>query len=793
MPSDAYQLVDSGHRYSEPFEGINGASRWDGRTLDYIPKPQLRIASSLKLHTDTATEFDPITFEVIRNALWTINEEHADTIHKASASPIIVFSHDLNSTIQTEIGEPVMFAPYVQYFAGVSDLVIQWTLENRSANPGIFDGDVFFQNDPLVGANHQMDVQTFAPVFVDGKLFCWTFNSLHVRDIGGMEPSSQCPTAQEIFAEATPIPPIKIMERGKLRQDVDDMLRRHSRLPDLMALDYRSQLAGIHSFRVRIVDLVERYGAATVKGVMRKLIDDASRTLSQRLHRLPDGTWRDLKFIAGCSTGDRKAHRIALTMKKTGDRLIFSNDGTEPQFGSVNSSFAAWRGAIACAIQQMLTWDHRFCMGAVLRHCEFRPVPGTMTCINRNGAVSTMHAPITTMGQGTRIVSKLLSCDPELKKMIMSGGVGGSSWTTMGGIDQYGQPVATVTLDEMAIGMGAFSFKDGVDQGGNYIIPKAEAGDCEVWEQAIPVLYLYRREFAGFGHGKYRGGAGLVLGWVGHGTKEQFVTGISTAGGLPCQDGLWGGHWGHQGFFFGKQDTGIRKAFAAKQLPGSTAELDQLTHLDRVMPRTVGVRLLENDVWVMNMNSGGGYGDPIKRDPALVLDDFHEGFVTPDLARRVYGVVLVDGAVDAAATIARRQEIRQERLARATPPEVSVRSQPDRDRSGVVNRFPIAEDLNVVTIGEQNFIACADCGYLLCDAASNYKLGSALINGSLVEIDDQLFSNPKDELDDEIVYHEYLCPNCGVLIENELTKADEEALWDVQLDASSLVPRKPGA
>ena len=153
----------------------------------------------------------------------------------------------------------------------------------------------------------------------------------------------------------------------------------------------------------------------------------------------------------------------------------------------------------------------------------------------------------------------------------------------MGGVDQYGQPVATVTLDEMAVGMGAFSFKDGIDQGGNYIIPKAEAGDCEVWEQAIPVLYLYRREFAASDTANIAA-ARPGLGWVGHRTNEQYVTGISTAGGLPCQDGLWGGHWGHQGFFFGKQDTDIRKAFARKFLPGSTRELDELAHLDRVLP-----------------------------------------------------------------------------------------------------------------------------------------------------------------------------------------------------------------
>ena len=118
---------------------------------------------------------------------------------------------------------------------------------------------------------------------------------------------------------------------------------------------------------------------------------------------------------------------------------------------------------------------------------------------------------------------------------------------------------------------------------------------------------------------------------------------------------------------------------------------------------------------------------------------------------------------------------------RAAQPSTTVRSQPALDRSGAIDRFPVAEALKVVTVGEQNFIACTDCSYLICDAASNYKLGSARIDGSLVEIDDKLFSDPRDELDEDIVYREYLCPNCGILFENELTKSGEEPLWDVEL------------
>ena len=146
-------------------------NRWDGRNLGYIPSGPLRLSRAIKLHTDVAAQVDPITFEVIRNALWIVNEEQADTIRKVAASSVTVYSYDLNTAIQTEAGEPILFAPYIQYFAGVSDLVIRWTLENRSNNPGIFDGDIFFQNDPLIGVSHQMDVQTFAPVFVDGRSF----------------------------------------------------------------------------------------------------------------------------------------------------------------------------------------------------------------------------------------------------------------------------------------------------------------------------------------------------------------------------------------------------------------------------------------------------------------------------------------------------------------------------------------------------------------------------------------------------------------------------------------------
>jgi N-methylhydantoinase B len=722
---------------------------------------------------------DPITFEVLRNALWIVNEEQADTIRKVAASPVTVYSYDLNTAIQTETGEPILFAPYIQYFAGVADLVIRWTLENRGDNPGISDGDVFFQNDPLIGVSHQMDVQTFAPVFVDGRIFCWVFNSVHVRDIGGTAPGSFCVEATDVYGEATPIPPIKLVERGQLRRDVEDMIRRHSRIPDLLGLDLRSQLAGIHAARTRVLEMVRAYGAATVKAVMRKLIDNTSTVVAARLSRLPDGIWRDVAYLGAATAGDRHVHRLAMTMRKTGERLHFSNAGTDPQFGCGNISWGAWRAAIACSISAMLAWDQRYCVGGVLRHLEFQAHPGTINCIDRSGAVSGTQAIISTVYQAARVASRMVTCDPELKQNVMGPG-SATTWTTMSGLDQYGQPYASVTLDEVAMGSAAFSFRDGNDQCSDFVSPSMESADCEVLEQTSPILYLYRREFHGFGHGKYRGGSGIVLGWVGHGTSDQAVNAVSCPASMPGQTGLWGGHWGQSGLFYSRQDAGIRADFERGLLAASTAELDQRYGLNMVPPKTVGVRLLSDDVWTMAAYSGGGYGDPIKRDPELVRRDVAEGKVAMDLARRIYGVVLRDGEVDEAATAVARQAIRHERLARAVKP-ASGNGAAALNGGSAIERFAIAEELKLVSIGGKDFIVCADCGHQLCGAGSNYKESAARIDGALREIDPQLFPDPGTELDDEIVYRQYLCPACGVLFDNEMARAEDPPLWDVQI------------
>ena len=301
---------------------------YDGTTFSYIPGPTLNIDPSLTLHREWTDKIDPITYEVIRHNLWNINEELGMTIQRISGSPVAMYAFDLNSSIFTEDGEFIYYGPYQLYMSGVSDVQVKWTLEHRSKNPGIHEDDMFLSNDPWVGAAHQMDVTLLTPVFHEGKLFCWITNVLHQYDVGGITPGSFCPSARDAFDEGILIPPVKIVERGELRKDIEGVYLRASRKPYLVALDLRAQIAGNNTAKKRILGLIQRYGADVVKGVMRKIIDNAEAAFVAKLAKVPDGTWRERSYVEVAYVGDRKTYQVMLTMRKQGDKLIFDNAGT---------------------------------------------------------------------------------------------------------------------------------------------------------------------------------------------------------------------------------------------------------------------------------------------------------------------------------------------------------------------------------------------------------------------------------------------------------------------------------
>jgi N-methylhydantoinase B len=765
-------MADTPHPSSVP------GGPYDGVTFPYIPSPTLQIDPRLKLHREWTDKIDPITYEVVRHHLWTINEELGMTIQRISGSPVAMYAFDLNSSIFTEDGEFIYYGPYQLYMSGVSDVQVKWTLEHRSGNPGIGEGDMFLSNDPWVGAAHQMDVTLLCPVFWEGKLFCWITNVLHQYDVGGITPGSFCPNARDAFDEGILIPPVKIVEGGELRRDVEGIYLRSSRKPYLVALDLRAQIAGNVTATRRLLKLVERYGPDVVKGVMRKIIDNAEAAFLQKMARLPDGTFRERTYVEVARVGDRGTYQVLLTMEKRGQQLIFDNAGTAPQTGAINTTYSGWRGSILTAVNELLCWDQLYAIGGALRHIQFRPAIGAFTSATHPASVST--APVQAMEislyPAYNTLSKMLACDPELRRDVMC--IGGTSQfplTCFRGVDQWGERFGYLLLDPMVGAIGAFSFRDGIATGGQVRSPICRIGNVEHNEQSFPILTLYRRENTDSGGaGLYRGGNSAITAFIPHGTSEMWHETESSGAAIPTAPGLFGGYPACTNAYDFKRDTDILAWFRERRMPGDIGELAGREELLQL--RQIDIRQGPSDVYEVAFAAGAAYGDPLERDPEAVRRDVETGDISAAAAREIFRVVLRgeedDVEVDAAATATLRHRALVERLGRE--PRVPAERAPVRRR--------ITEYLDLVAVRGRAHLACARCGHVFCPVTENYK-GHALRLTRPIQASNPLIGDPARFIDAAVEFRQFCCPDCGGLIENEVSRAHDPVLWDIQLDA----------
>jgi N-methylhydantoinase B len=752
---------------------MKGAS-FDGKTLGYVPPKKLSVSKKLKLHTRRAAKIDPITYEVVRHSLWHVNEEHGATIQRLSGSPVAMYALDLNPSILAEDGEFVYFGPYMQYMSGVTDTQVKWILEYRSDNPGIRDGDMFLANDPWVGAAHQQDVMLICPVFWKGELFCWVTNCLHQYDIGGITPSSFCGSAENAFEEGILIPPVKIVEGNEIRRDIEELYLRASRKPESVALDFRAQLAGNITARDRIIALIRRYGAETVKGVMKRIVDNAEVAFLDKLKRLPDGVWRERTYVECCRPGDRRTHRVCLTLTKKGNRLVFDNDGTAPQDGAMNATYSGWRGSIMVALNQLLCWDQYFCIGGALRHVEFDPTPGSFNCANFPASVST--APVQAMEislyPAYNVLSKMIYGDEAMRKDIMCIG-GTSQWpaTIFRGTDQWGERYGYLLVDPIGGAIGAFAEGDGINTGGQSRTPICKLPNVEHTEQTFPLLFLYRKEVVDSGGaGKWRGGMSAESCFVPHRTDSITHDTLSSGNATPTSPGMMGGYPGSVNVYKFLRASDVRTRFDKREIPGDIAELKGREELLQL--RQENFSQGPEDVYAVVWSAAGGYGDPFERDPERVRADVVENrAVSRESAREVYGVVVGEsGALDLETTRQLRAAERKRRRGRGASPaalagKVAARASENlelrREKSGL--RF-----------------SCARCAADLGPLGENYKQHCNM------EERDISAANPnigdwRRYVDDRPVFRQFFCPGCGGLVENEVARADDPLLADIEL------------
>jgi N-methylhydantoinase B len=752
----------------------------------YIPPREPVVDPGLEFHREVEL-VDGVGFEVIRSKLWNLNLDHGDTIRRVSGSNIVVEGYDFNCAITTEIGDAVTLCPYSMFFAGFADEVIKWTLEHRSMNVGIADGDVFLQDDPWVGSNHQMDTAVFGPVFVEGKVFAWLFNCAHQREIGGSRPGGFVQEATDVHSEPTFMPPIKLVEDGVLREDVADLWTRRSRLPDLMALELNSQIAGFNTARERLLALVDRYGARAVKGTMMKMIDDTARVVGARLASLPDAVWRDERYIAGANPGDRRLFKLALSFEKRGDRLAISNEGTDPSAGSFNITPGVFRASVLNGLLPFLAYDQYLCAAGVLRQLDFRYERGAITTASHPAAVSTSIGSVSTVNHAHTLAAKMVSGHPELAQhAFAASALHTMSTTAPSWRNERGDLVGDAILDMLAGGTGAFAHRDGIDYGGCSFAIANHVSDVEKFEQVIPFLYLFRRENAGSGgHGRFRGGVTYSAAWVGHGSESVAMHATGSAKSVTMGLGIAGGFPGTGGYHWHAVDTPVQRWLEGGRIPGSHQELEELAPRGQYLGLCADNRLTANDVFELHPNPGAGWGDTLDRDPALVADDLRMGRLTAREADSLYGLVFdEEEQVDLEGTQRRRGELRRERMARARAPRAPMKEGPaslaPEDGDQTDDPVRILEGVALFEHEDRRLLGCARCGQVLAESDSGYRLGCLELDLPLEAISTD-FLSPIDEVDEPLCFRRYLCPGCGTVIDGQICRPSDTPFEDVRV------------
>jgi N-methylhydantoinase B len=703
-------------------------------------------------------EVSAVTFEVIRNRLVAITEEMRIALQSVSGSPTVTEASDFFTGLFLPDGSVASMGFQVAFQAPVCGTVIRHI--NARPELKVADGDMFIGNDPYIGALHQNDVQMLGPIYAGDTVIAWAGVQAHETDVGGMDFASWCPKAKNVYQEGMRIPCVKLVDRGELREDVLEMILTASRLPDQLGLDIRAFMATVNVARRRIGDLVRRYGPEVLQQVMRRMIESSEAKMRARLRELPDGEFHACDFLEH-DGHENVLYKVDVRVKKEGDRLSLDYSGSRRQApGFINCTRAGLHGAVAGSILPTFAYDMQWNQGA-LAPVEI-VAPDGLLCTAQFPApvgAATVEAIWVVSNATMLALNKILAASPRYAYRAQGVNDGAMATFNLGGINQYGDPFGLHLMDPIAGGGSAYPSKDGVNAGGPIISPVSCIADVERNEQVSPLFYMHRRLAKDTaGAGRYRGGltteVALTLGGI-----ERAEALIMTHGNeVPNTQGLGGGFPG----------STIRQRMGRGAV---TDGLPQQGDWETFGPKPGLTSMSNRDVFAVTWQGGGGYGDPLDRDPEAVRRDVNAGWVSAEAAKLIYGVLTDGSTLDAAATGKQRAALRRQRVGRLRDDAAGLfKGRPFRALGANLHLARDARGVHVVTTA----------GWILCSNTTRWRAGA--VSATL----DALPAEHNIKLHEGLAMTLYYCPASGTLLAVDVHEKGMKPVDDAVLDLAAL-------
>ena len=560
------------------------------------------------------TTLDPVTLAVLKGRLEQIANEMDATLYRSAFNPIIAEAHDAchglygagdgATLVQGSSGLPI--------FVGAMAFAVRAVIDRVAKGAANDAGDTWIFNDPFEGGTHLNDFRLVRPVFRDNKLFCWLASVAHWLDVGGAVPGGYNPKATETFQEGFRVPPVKLVRKGAMQTDIQEILSANSRLPQSNWGDLNAQLNALDIGETRLHQLLDDYGVATVQSALEAFTRRAEALMRAEIEALPDGTYSYDDFLDNDGITDVPL-RIALDVTIAGSTMTLDFSRSSPPCrGPLNIAYAT---TVACCY-------------VALKHV-FPHVPANAGVL----APITFKIPSTTLlGAGypkpmagyTETILRVIDCVFGVMATLAPDRANGSPYATINALSLAGYRADSsrwVMFSFFGGGLGGNPEGDGLNHGNNPI-STATIPPAEILEAAYPVLFTQwaLRPDSG-GPGRHRGGLGAIYEIEALSPGGADVALIGERGKFP-PFGVGGGGPAAANRFFYDTAEGQKSPVMVTKISDV-----HIQHGGRVRLESPG---------------GGGFGAASERAPEAVASDVRGGYVSRKAAREVYRVALTD-------------------------------------------------------------------------------------------------------------------------------------------------------
>jgi len=576
---------------------------------------------------------DAVDLEVLKASLSGIVQEMQNSLFRTGFSTIVRESQDASCALMNADGDVVAQHVVLPLHIGAFPACCAAVLREYTGD--IAAGDAFLINDPYAGGSpHAPDIAVITPVMRGGRLVGFCGSIAHKSDIGGPVPGSCSGQAREVFNEGLQLPAVRYQRGGAANRDLERLIGANSRTPELVLGDIRGQLGADRLGERRLGELIDKYGEEKILACFAQLIAASERKVRDAIAAWPDGHFSAERFIDDDGVDLNTPVRVHVVVEKRGDAIHFDFSASADQtLGPANIRPPLVRAAISYCLISMID-PQMYVSSGLLRAFDVTAREGSVVNPRYPAPVNTynptIHAVVDAIFEAlSHVMPERVRADGCGSRSII---IGGRSTYTGKGYVQY---------EIVGGGAGARASRDGAS-GTTVNQTNAKIAPVEIIESEFPTRVL-RFELIrdSGGAGEHRGGLGIRREYV---NLAEARFSIRSAKHLIAPNGFAGGEDGRTGDIWINPETD-----QAKRLPTRYADYP----------------LQAGDVFRLDTPGGGGYGDPLRRDPARVLQDVREGDVSVAAAAERYGVVLHDTAgawtIDQAATAERRARMTAER------------------------------------------------------------------------------------------------------------------------------------